>query len=294
MKTAIQMLEEVPVSYHSNSGVPLYTLSETVLLMLSYHEQFQPPAPARSARDAALTILDHISCLEDIGKSDGAPDMNEAIIKDVMQQLEEYRQQGQPVTGMRWINGADQWPEDFASVHWRRADNKLKTESLIADIALSNELQHKVEWLDESGASAGTAAKTKYSRYDDSRQLIEASIEAIKWDTSKLSNNRNSDMHEKTFTPGAQWRIVSWDWEDGDIGIEFENGYKDCIFMETDEVYQWMIKQFERLVNLDVYAPTGNPKDEEEMDWTGKENPYQPFSDLPVFVIKQVTERSDQ
>jgi hypothetical protein len=117
-------------------------------------------------------------------------------------------------------------------------------------------------------------------------------INSLDWD------ERNC---EKDVTPRYQpgdilyvreaWRLVSWNWDDSEATIEFKDGEKVCFELDGDDQIQWLCDQVETLIKKEIYVSTN--EDSEEMDWSGKPNPWKPSIHLPKYcsrIILQVTD----
>ncbi len=87
------------------------------------------------------------------------------------------------------------------------------------------------------------------------------------------------------------WRLVSWNWDDSEATIEFKDGEKVCFELDGDDQYQWLFDQVEKLIRLEIYVATD--EDSEQMDWSGKPNPWNSPIHLPKYcsrIFLQVTD----
>jgi hypothetical protein len=117
-------------------------------------------------------------------------------------------------------------------------------------------------------------------------------INSLDWD----ERNCEKDITPK-YQPGdilyvrEAWRLVSWNWDDSEATIEFKDGEKVCFELDGDDQIQWLCDQVETLIKKEIYVATN--EDSEEMDWSGKPNPWKPSIHLPKYcsrIFLQVTD----
>jgi hypothetical protein len=87
------------------------------------------------------------------------------------------------------------------------------------------------------------------------------------------------------------WRLVSWNWDNAEVVIEFKDGETVCFDIISEEQTQWLIREVEFLIRKEIYVSIDD--DTEEMDWSGKPNPWKPSIHLPKYcsrIFLQVTD----
>lgn len=92
-------------------------------------------------------------------------------------------------------------------------------------------------------------------------------------------------------TMQKRWRLMAWSWDDGEFTLEFENGETFEFMMDDPE---FTCKEVGRLVREGLYAPTGNPDDPDEMDFTDKENPWRDYSELPEWITTELNDNGHE
>lgn len=81
------------------------------------------------------------------------------------------------------------------------------------------------------------------------------------------------------------WKLVGWDFEDGEARIQYEDGEK-VLFVTPhgdDKAYEWIVRQVEKLTAKDIIRPEigKNGEDEERLEFTDKHHPFSPSIHLP-------------
>jgi hypothetical protein len=89
------------------------------------------------------------------------------------------------------------------------------------------------------------------------------------------------------------WRMNMWDFEDGEIRIGYTDGDEVTFALPDDdgEAYDWMVKQFEKLVYKEIIRPVSD--DEERMEFSGKKRPFSPSIHLPKWCSRIWLEVTD-
>lgn len=80
------------------------------------------------------------------------------------------------------------------------------------------------------------------------------------------------------------WRIVGWDWEDGEMNVEYvAGGIERVPYPRPNDEDQWMIKQMEKMVAKDYFRPDGDDDDVDERPFvrTDKPMPWRPSIHMP-------------
>lgn len=95
------------------------------------------------------------------------------------------------------------------------------------------------------------------------------------------------------------WRLKGWHFEDSEAIIGYADGEEiqyDTPDDDNDLGYQWVVKQFEKLVQKDIVAPVDGDDDTEEdcrMEFTSKEHPFSPSIHLPKWCSRIWLEVTD-
>lgn len=89
------------------------------------------------------------------------------------------------------------------------------------------------------------------------------------------------------------WRMKMWDFEDSEVRIQFTDDEQITFELPVDDdnAYEWMVKQYEKLVAKDIIAPSET--EEEMMMFTGKKHPLSPSIHLPKYCSRIWLEVTD-